>query len=173
MLVRVNPKGLAHWVGRVVLFSLFFLNILIAFLLDSGSHVSSAESCQTAETEDPRHGLVAHGAAGLLQELEDDGAGKGGDDLRGGDGDVVDAEHDTGLVGALRRVLATGQHLAFTGGRRLDQAATDVLALTDLTGDESERCPVCHRPRDADSAHEDDGSLGVTDDKSKPAEDSE
>ena len=85
----------------------------------------------------------------------------------------MDTQDDTGLVGTLGGVLTACEHLALTGWWRLDETATDVLALADLASDERERCPVCHRPWDTDSADKDDGSLGILHNESQPAKNGE
>ena len=103
--------------------------------MDSECEPCSDESTETSEPKHPSHTVVVGRASGLLKELEDDGAEKRSDDLGSSDGDVVNTQNDTSLIGALfgSIVLAISNTIRLTVRRiGAEEAATHGVTLGDF-----------------------------------------
>lgn len=117
-------------------------------LLDPNSHIRRHQGRHTPEPQHPPDAVVVGLPARLLRDAEDDAAHERGEELGRRHGDVVQAEHDAGLV------LVGPAGLPGLG-----------VALGDLGGDEREGGPEGHGPAEARDADHDGGAGRGVDDE--------
>lgn len=116
---------------------------LVAFFLNQIGHVRRDECGHPSEPQHPCRALVPRRAPRTLGRFEDGAADQAGEDLRRGDGHVVETEHDPRLVFRLaRRPAAAALHAA---GLR--------VPLGDLGADERKGGPEREGPGKPDHAN--------------------
>lgn len=129
----------------------------------ASSHVSRHQGRHSAEAQHPPDAIVAGHPARLLRQLEDGAAEQGGDDLRGRDGDVVEAEDDACLVLDLVAFRGTLEILGEFARRGAVARPSRRFAFADFGADERERGPQGQCPGNANHADEDGPDQGRSD----------
>lgn len=122
----------------------------LAFFGDACSQVGRNKRSEATESQDPGDAIVARCATRLLEEFEDGTRDERRNDLRRGDGDIVDTKNDASLVIPLFVLPAD----SLSVGRRRHLVAASGVALGNLGSNERERGPIAECPGNTDEGYQ-------------------